>query len=82
MNLATVVQTERFLYGFLFVLVVAVAGSSLVLGGELTFELPDNEKFCFHEVINKDEQCTLEFQVLDLSYFLSFVIVTSLIAPF
>jgi len=36
----------------------------LVHSGELTFELPDNEKMCFHEDIKKGEQSTLEFQVI------------------
>eukprot|EP00795_Rhopilema_esculentum_P003792 gene3792-15076_t len=31
---------------------------------ELTFELEDNAKQCFHEVIKKDTKCTLEFQVV------------------
>lgn len=31
---------------------------------ELTFELPDNAKECFHEVIEKGTESTLEFQVL------------------
>jgi len=31
---------------------------------ELTFELPDNAKECFHEIIEKDTDCTLEFQVV------------------
>lgn len=30
---------------------------------EMTFELPDNEKQCFHEIIEKDVKCTLEYQV-------------------
>ena len=30
---------------------------------ELTFELPDNAKECFHEVIEKGTSSTLEFQV-------------------
>lgn len=34
------------------------------LCGELTFELPDNEKMCFHEEVAKGEQATLEFQVI------------------
>lgn len=34
-----------------------------VSSSELTFELPDNEKLCFHEVIDKDVKCTLEYQV-------------------
>lgn len=40
---------------------------SLLLRGnlavELTFELPDNAKECFHEVIEKGTESTLEFQV-------------------
>ena len=32
-------------------------------GVELTFELPDNAKECFHEVIEKGTEATLEFQV-------------------
>ncbi|XP_064596486.1 transmembrane emp24 domain-containing protein 7-like [Liolophura sinensis] len=35
-----------------------------VLCGELTFELPDNERECFFEHIEKGIQCTLEFQVI------------------
>ena len=31
--------------------------------GELTFELPDNEKMCFHEHVEKGVECVLEFQV-------------------
>ena len=31
--------------------------------GELTFELPDNEKMCFHEQIDKGIKSTIEFQV-------------------
>ena len=30
---------------------------------ELTFELPDNAKECFHEDIKKGTKVTLEFQV-------------------
>ena len=30
---------------------------------ELTFELPDSAKECFHEHIEKDTESTLEFQV-------------------
>lgn len=30
---------------------------------ELTFELPDNAKQCFHEEIHKDVKSTIEFQV-------------------
>lgn len=31
--------------------------------GELTFELPDNERQCFHELVEKDVNCVLEYQV-------------------
>ncbi|XP_021360863.1 transmembrane emp24 domain-containing protein 7-like isoform X2 [Mizuhopecten yessoensis] len=37
---------------------------SYVLGGELTFELPDNAKQCFYEHIDKGVESTLEFQVI------------------
>ena len=30
---------------------------------ELTFELPDNAKECFHEIIEEGQESTLEFQV-------------------
>ena len=33
---------------------------------ELTFELPDNAKECFHEVIEKGTESTLEFQVCNI----------------
>ena len=36
---------------------------AVALAGELTFELPDNEKQCFQEIIDKGVKCTLEFQV-------------------
>ena len=29
----------------------------------MTFELPDSAKECFHEVIEKDVEATVEFQV-------------------
>lgn len=35
-----------------------------VSGGELTFELPDNDKMCFYENVDKGVQATLEFQVI------------------
>jgi len=45
-----------------------VAGLALFVGVhecvELTFELPDSAKECFHEVIEKDTESTLEFQVV------------------
>ena len=42
-------------------LVQSLIRSSLAV--ELTFELPDNAKECFHEVIDKDTSVTVEFQV-------------------
>lgn len=36
----------------------------LSLAGEMTFELPDNEKQCFFEEIDKGVESTLEFQVI------------------
>lgn len=35
------------------------------LAGEMTFELPDNERMCFHELIDKGANCVLEFQVIE-----------------
>jgi len=35
-----------------------------VVSVELTFELPDNAKQCFHEDIQKDKKSTVEFQVV------------------
>lgn len=37
--------------------------ASEVAGIELTFELPDRHRQCFYEWIEKDTECTLEFQV-------------------
>ena len=48
------------LLGVLGVLVLVFA---LARAGELTFELPDNARECFHEVIEKGVKCALEFQV-------------------
>ena len=48
-------------------LICVVVGLSLlavVFAGELTFELPDNERQCFFEQISKGVQSTLEFQVI------------------
>ena len=46
-------------------LVLLIKLSSAV---ELTFELPDNAKECFHEEIEKDIESTLEFQVFYIYY--------------
>ena len=46
---------------------VALAVAFVFVGStdavELTFELPDNAKECFFEVIEKGTEATLEFQV-------------------
>lgn len=47
--------------------VMFAALQEISLAGELTFELPDNERMCFYENVPKGEQATLEFQV---SFFL------------
>ena len=45
------------------VLVVFAALATSAICLELTFELPDNDKQCFHEVVDKGVKCTIEFQV-------------------
>ncbi|XP_074661094.1 transmembrane emp24 domain-containing protein 3-like [Tubulanus polymorphus] len=37
---------------------------SVVYAGELTFELPDNAKQCFHEDLDAGVKATIEFQVI------------------
>ncbi len=49
-------------------LICFIAVLPTIFAGELTFELPDNEKQCFHEVIDKNVKCTLEFQVRIVMY--------------
>ncbi|KAK2168922.1 hypothetical protein LSH36_13g12000 [Paralvinella palmiformis] len=44
--------------------ILLVVTLTMVRAGELTFELPDNERMCFHEIIEKNVKCTLEFQVI------------------
>ncbi len=36
---------------------------------ELTFELPDSAKECFHEVIEKDVEATVEFQENSFNFY-------------
>ncbi|XP_074523211.1 transmembrane emp24 domain-containing protein 3 [Halichoeres trimaculatus] len=36
----------------------------LVFGTELTFELPDNDKQCFYEELEKDEKFDIDYQVI------------------
>ena len=42
---------------------------NLNLAEELTFELPDNEKMCFHEIIEENTKCVLEYQVGAVRFF-------------
>ena len=49
------------------ILLHIILSAVTVLAGEYTFELPDNEKQCFHEVIDKGVKSTVEFQVRRLS---------------
>lgn len=43
---------------------------SIVTAVELTFELPDNARECFHEEIEKGVSSTLEFQVCYIRLYL------------
>lgn len=45
-------------------LLCAISNCFIVLAIELTFELPDNARQCFHEEISKATKCTVEFQVV------------------
>ncbi|XP_031838400.1 transmembrane emp24 domain-containing protein 7 [Nomia melanderi] len=52
-------------YWSICLLLVSLFGTILRTGGvELTFELPDNEKQCFFEEIEKNTTAVLEFQVV------------------
>jgi hypothetical protein len=44
-------------------IVTSIVSVDQISAGELTFELPDNEKMCFHEHVEKGVECVLEFQV-------------------
>lgn len=44
--------------------ILAVCVGKALSGKELTFELPDNARQCFHEIIDRGIKCTLEFQVI------------------
>lgn len=44
-----------------------------VSGTELTFELPDNDRQCFHEELEENTKFEIDFQV---SYLAGFVLVT------
>ena len=40
---------------------------SVAMATELTFELEDNARQCFHEVVKKGTKTTLEYQVCSFS---------------
>lgn len=46
------------IYGFLIILL-----SQSVFGVELTFDLPDSSRECFHQEIKKNTSAVLEYQV-------------------
>jgi len=48
----------------LFLVLTVILHLGCVNSVELTFELPDSAKECFHEIIEKDTESTLEFQVV------------------
>jgi len=52
------------LHCFTFLTVTVLLHLGGVSSVELTFELPDSAKECFHEIIEKDVESTLEFQVV------------------
>ena len=47
----------------LFSLLICIANAT-----ELTFELEDNARQCFHEIVKKGTKTTLEFQVCTFRY--------------
>ncbi|XP_021951978.1 transmembrane emp24 domain-containing protein 3 isoform X2 [Folsomia candida] len=51
-------------WSFLVLLLLSWSSFLEVASVELTFELPDNAKECFHENIKKDVSSTFEFQVV------------------
>jgi len=52
------------LHCFTFLTLTVLMNLGGVTSVELTFELPDSAKECFHEIIEKDVESTLEFQVV------------------
>lgn len=47
-----------------YIFIICTVCCGIVLAGEMTFELPDNIKQCFHEHIEKGVKCNLEYQVI------------------
>lgn len=58
--LPTVFRTWLFVCFCTLLTLLRLAGA-----GEFTFELPDNEKMCFYEFIQKGVECVLEYQVIE-----------------
>ena len=56
--LPTVFRTWLFVCFCTLLTLLRLAGA-----GEFTFELPDNEKMCFYEFVQKGVECILEYQV-------------------
>ena len=56
------------LHCFTFLTLTVLMNLGGVTSVELTFELPDSAKECFHEIIEKDVESTLEFQVSPSSH--------------
>lgn len=50
---------------WILIFVITLLNFSRTLGVELTFELYDNAKDCFYEVVEKNTSATLEYQVND-----------------
>lgn len=48
-------------FNFICIAIISFISGALLV--ELTFELSDNAKECFHEEIYNETKCTLEFQV-------------------
>lgn len=51
------------MHGWIILLLIALVKLKLLYAVELTFELYDNAKDCFYEVIEKNVSTTLEYQV-------------------
>lgn len=54
------VATNNLFYFFSLILL-----SQIVFGVELTFDLPDSSRECFHQEIQKNTSVVLEYQVND-----------------
>lgn len=57
---------------YLYYLSAFVLMSQTVFGVELTFDLPDSARECFHEDIKKNTSVVLEYQVIPLFFYRNF----------